>query len=154
MIRDSKFCLRFTNLFQNAVLMSTSFWQIFPNDWVKIVDFLIKSYFCLSPDSPGIHCTSGEIFKFRKWGICPMPRSAIELNFLNELNDFHTKIQSIIWNIWNHRPRKRTMMKPLRVDPQEIIPVLLKWSLYNPDLFTLKKKFAMKDGEQIRSQKN
>ena len=28
----------------------------FPNDWVKIVDFLIKAYFRLSPDSPGTHC--------------------------------------------------------------------------------------------------
>ena len=25
------------------------------NDWVKIVDFLIKVYFWVSPDSPGTH---------------------------------------------------------------------------------------------------
>ena len=27
------------------------------NDWVKIVGFLIKVYFWLSPDSPGTYCT-------------------------------------------------------------------------------------------------
>ena len=25
-------------------------------DWVKIVDFLLKAYFWLSPDTPGTHC--------------------------------------------------------------------------------------------------
>ena len=29
----------------------------FGNDWVKIVDFSIKSYFWVSPDSPGTHCS-------------------------------------------------------------------------------------------------
>ena len=29
----------------------------FRNYWVKIVDFLIKAYFWVSPDSPGTHCT-------------------------------------------------------------------------------------------------
>ena len=28
----------------------------FRNDWVRIVDFLIKAYFWLSPDTPGTHC--------------------------------------------------------------------------------------------------
>ena len=28
----------------------------FRDDWVKIVDFLIKAYFCLSPDLHGSDC--------------------------------------------------------------------------------------------------
>ena len=28
----------------------------FRNNWVNIVDFLIKAYFWLSPETPGTHC--------------------------------------------------------------------------------------------------
>ena len=46
----------------------------FLNDWVKIVDFLIKAYFCLSPDSPGTHCRLYQqlwiiVMMQEKWGL-------------------------------------------------------------------------------------
>ena len=50
-------------LCQNTVLMNEYLILTkFHNDWVKIVDFLIKAYFCLGPDSPIQVQTGGEKF--------------------------------------------------------------------------------------------
>ena len=41
----------------------------FCNNWVKFVDFLIKAYFWVSPETPGTHCklvgkSRAEVCKF------------------------------------------------------------------------------------------
>ena len=44
--------------FQEKIFAEISGKKFQTFDWVKIVDFLIKAYFWVSPDSPGTHCLS------------------------------------------------------------------------------------------------
>ena len=57
LLKIHKFYPIITKLCQNEVLHENLILTKFRNDWVKIVDFLLKAYFCLSPDLHVSECS-------------------------------------------------------------------------------------------------
>ena len=77
-----------------------SFCQSFVMIGKKIVDFLIKAYFCLSPDSPGTHC---RLYRLEKpnWDSHSTVRVSIRLfQSVGKRHKWHVGIYSKSKHTW------------------------------------------------------